>query len=112
MQALGQPRDWPRLLATVALDRRHATRHLYLRQVDVPGVDTKFIETQRLACRTAGPALPAGRVDIGPPAVGLRRALSDSTATVLHPAPHPRDIIDAPRAFSELTVRDRRVVRG
>lgn len=38
---------WPRMLATVAWIAAH-DQHLYLRQVDVHGVDTKFIEQNRV----------------------------------------------------------------
>lgn len=54
---------WPRLLATVAwiADR---DQYLYLRQVDVPGVDTKFIEQQRLLlARLLDQVLPERRID-------------------------------------------------
>ncbi|MRU24952.1 hypothetical protein FG477_00115, partial [Xylella fastidiosa subsp. multiplex] len=35
---------WERLLAVVAWLQAHARPGVYLRQVDVPGVDSKFIE--------------------------------------------------------------------
>lgn len=38
---------WSEIVATVLWVDRHADRHTYLRQVDVPGVDTKFIERHR-----------------------------------------------------------------
>jgi hypothetical protein len=58
LAALDVAPHWPQLLATVAWIDQHATDHAYrtdgpagepayLRQVDVPGVDTKFIETNR-----------------------------------------------------------------
>ena len=37
-------RDWPRLLDVVLWFRAHPRCGLYLRQLDIPGVDTKFIE--------------------------------------------------------------------
>ena len=44
VRALQLAADWDRLLATVRwIDERQLTG-LYVRQVDVPGVDTKFIE--------------------------------------------------------------------
>lgn len=39
--------DWAALLRTVNWIDAHATGDRYLREVDVPGVDTKFIEQQR-----------------------------------------------------------------
>ena len=47
VRALGLAADWPQLLATVTwIDQRQAPG-MYLRQVDVPGVDTKFIERHK-----------------------------------------------------------------
>ena len=47
VQVLGLAADWAELLATVRwIDERQAPG-MYLRQVDVPGVDTKFIERHR-----------------------------------------------------------------
>jgi hypothetical protein len=39
--------DWDRIIDTVLWIDNHCDRQLYLRQVDVPGVDTKFIEGRR-----------------------------------------------------------------
>jgi hypothetical protein len=39
--------EWDRLLATVRWIDEHQRSGLYVRQVDVPGVDTKFIETHK-----------------------------------------------------------------
>jgi hypothetical protein len=47
VRALGLAADWARLLATVAWIDQRQTPAMYLRQVDVPGVDTKFIERHR-----------------------------------------------------------------
>ena len=47
VRALGLAADWPRLLATVAWIDERQTPGMYLRQVDVPGVDTKFIERHK-----------------------------------------------------------------
>jgi hypothetical protein len=45
--ALALARDWAPLLATVAWIDQRQTPGMYLRQVDVPGVDTKFIERHK-----------------------------------------------------------------
>jgi hypothetical protein len=46
MHALGHRNDWLRLVDTVSwIEQNHAP--VYVRQVDVPGVDTKFIENHR-----------------------------------------------------------------
>ena len=39
--------EWPRLLEIVAWLRAHPRPGVYLRQVDIPGVHSKFIETHR-----------------------------------------------------------------
>jgi hypothetical protein len=63
-EALAHAADWPRILAVVGWIVNHGGPHVYLRQVDVPGVDTKFVEERRavlgaLLART----LPADRGD-------------------------------------------------
>ena len=44
---LANAADWNRILAVVAWFRDHPRSGLYLRQVDIAGVDTKFIEGRR-----------------------------------------------------------------
>src|SRR5215467_4631931 len=41
---LEHAQDWPRILDVLAWFRDHPRSNLYLRQLDIPGVDTKFIE--------------------------------------------------------------------
>jgi hypothetical protein len=45
--ALGHARDWSRILAVLAWFRDHPNSDLYLRQLDIEGVDTKFIESRK-----------------------------------------------------------------
>jgi hypothetical protein len=47
MRALRLAGAWDRLVATVRWIERHQAPGMYLRQVDVPGVDTKFIERHK-----------------------------------------------------------------
>lgn len=47
LEALRFADDWGRLVDTVLWIDQHADPSMYLRQVDVPGVDTKFIESRR-----------------------------------------------------------------
>jgi hypothetical protein len=47
MRALRLAEAWDRLLATVRWIERQQVPGMYLRQVDVPGVDTKFIERHK-----------------------------------------------------------------
>jgi len=46
-KALELTEHWPRLLAVVAWMQAHPRPGIYLRQVDAPGIDSKFIESQR-----------------------------------------------------------------
>jgi len=47
MRALELASDWNRVLAILIWVRNHPRSEIFLRQMDVPGVHTKFIETQR-----------------------------------------------------------------
>ena len=47
MRALRLAEAWDRLVATVLWIEQQQTSGMYLRQVDVPGVDTKFIERHK-----------------------------------------------------------------
>ena len=44
---LEHAQDWPRILDVLAWFRDHPRSNLYLRQVDIPGVDTKFVEGRK-----------------------------------------------------------------
>jgi hypothetical protein len=43
---LDHVQDWPRILDVLAWFRAHPRSNLYLRQVDIAGVDTKFVEAR------------------------------------------------------------------
>jgi hypothetical protein len=47
MRVLDHAEDWPRLLALLEWAVHHPSPGIYLRQIDAPGVDTKFIERHR-----------------------------------------------------------------
>jgi len=47
LKALELTEHWPHLLAVVAWMQAHPRPGIYLRQVDAPGIDSKFIESQR-----------------------------------------------------------------
>lgn len=71
LQALELADRWERLLAIVAWLQVHPRPGVYLRQVDVPGVDSKFIEAHRSALgELLDLALPPGAVDAGANGVG------------------------------------------
>lgn len=64
LQALELADEWPRLLAVVTWLIQHPRPGLYLRQVDLPGVHTKFIEAHRgVLAELLDLALPAEAVD-------------------------------------------------
>ena len=63
-RALALADDWAHLLAIVAWLQAHPRPGLYLRQVDLPGIDSKFIETQRaVLAELLDQVLPLGAVD-------------------------------------------------
>lgn len=65
LQALELAELWPRLLAVVGWLQAHPRPGVYLRQVDVPGVDSKFIEAHRsVLIELLDLALPAQAVEL------------------------------------------------
>jgi hypothetical protein len=63
LQAIEIAEEWPRLLAVVDWMVAHPRPGLFTRQIDVPGVDTKFIENRRgLLAELLDLALPAWAV--------------------------------------------------
>jgi hypothetical protein len=62
--ALGD--DWPRLLQVVAWLQARPRPGIYLRQVDIPGIDSKFIEQHRsVLAQLLDLSLPAQAIDLG-----------------------------------------------
>lgn len=47
MIALAHDDDWPRLLAVLSFLQQHPRPEIYVRQLEIPEVDTKFIERQK-----------------------------------------------------------------
>jgi hypothetical protein len=47
LKVLSYAEEWPKLLAVLRWVRTHPRSGLYIRQADIPGVDTKFIEQHR-----------------------------------------------------------------
>lgn len=47
LKALGLSKDWPLILDIINWMRDHPQPGIYLRQVDIPGIHTKFIEEHR-----------------------------------------------------------------
>ncbi len=64
--ALGHADDWQRVLAVLSWFIEHPRPAVYLRQLDIPGVDTKFIESNRgLLSELLDVVLPGDAVDRG-----------------------------------------------
>jgi len=65
-RALELASDWPRLLHMVGWLQAHLRPGIYLRQVDLPGIHSKFIEAQRgVLAELLDLALPAQAIDDG-----------------------------------------------
>jgi hypothetical protein len=63
-RAMASEGDWAKIIQTVCWIEASSRPGMYLRQVDVPGVDTKFIESRRgILAELLDLQLPAGRVD-------------------------------------------------
>lgn len=66
LRALELRDRWPRLLDVIDWLQRNPRPGLYLRQVDIPGVDSKFIERHRaVLSELLDLALPASAIDPG-----------------------------------------------
>jgi hypothetical protein len=66
LQALDLADRWERILAIVAWLQTHPRPGVYLRQVDAPGVDSKFIEAHRgVLTELLDLAMPPAAVDAG-----------------------------------------------
>lgn len=71
LQALGLAPVWPQLLAVVAWLQAHPRPGIYLRQVDIAGVDSKFIESHRsVLAEWLDLTLPADAIDVGASGTG------------------------------------------
>jgi hypothetical protein len=68
LAALDCAPDWPRLLDVLTWFRTHPRCGLYLRQIDIPGVDTKFIEDRKpLLTELLDLSLPPETIDAAAP---------------------------------------------
>jgi len=71
LQALELSAEWPRLLAVVGWLAEHPRPGIYLRQVDLPGVHSKFIEAHRgVLADLLDLALPFDAVEVTKVGVG------------------------------------------
>lgn len=125
LQALALAQEWSRLLAVVAWLQAHPRPGIYLRQVDVPGVDSKFIEAHRgVLGELLDLALPPEAIDTRAtgasqfcPRYGFKdkplrvrfRLLDASICAGLLPTDAERDITLTQADFARLALPIRRV---
>lgn len=68
LKTLANADEWERLVATVGWIGERWRPGLYVRQIDVPGVDTKFVETHRgILTELLAVCLPTERIDYDAP---------------------------------------------
>jgi hypothetical protein len=68
MKVLLRTAAWHQLVRTVCWIRDHTAEAVYLREIDVPGVDTKFIETNKaILAELLDHTLPEDRIDASAP---------------------------------------------
>ncbi len=80
IRALEHAGDWDRLLAAVEWVCTHETRGRYLRQIDAPGVDTKFVEGRRaILAALLDQVLEPGRFDASVPVTQFARRYGFAT---------------------------------
>jgi hypothetical protein len=102
MEVLSHQGEWARLVDTALWIEKHARPDMYVRQIDVPGVDTKFIERYRaILAALLDRLLPEERVDRSRPASDFsgRYRFRQKPSYVRF-----RRLSDGP-GFSELAVR-------
>ena len=100
MRALRLAERWDKLLATVRWIEERQAPGMYLRQIDVPGVDTKFIERHKgILTELLDAQLDPARTDVTAPDFAGRYGF-------LRKPGYVRFRVDAGfRGFSELSVR-------
>lgn len=78
--------DWPRLLAVTSWLQANPRPGIYLRQLDLPGIDSKFVEQYRaVLSELLDLVLPAGAVDreaVGLAAFGRRYGFRDKPVRI------------------------------
>jgi hypothetical protein len=81
--ALASAAEWDRVLAVLLWFRAHPRSGLYLRQLDIAGVDTKFIEARRpLLAELLDVVLPREAVDAGQRTFEARFGLAAKTPQI------------------------------
>ena len=85
LEVLKRAEEWPKLTAILRYFRAYPRPGFYLRQLDIPGVDTKFIESRRgLVTELLDAVLPAEAIDPSATgAVGFNRRFGLRSRPVL-----------------------------
>jgi hypothetical protein len=123
LQALALAHEWPRLLDVVAWLQAHPRPGVYLRQVDLPRVDSKFIEAHRgVLAALLDLALPPESIDSSATGAGQfcrRYGFKDKplrirlrwlgASAALLPASGEQDVALTQTAFERLTLPVQRV---
>lgn len=124
LRALEFASEWDRLLDIVSWLQSNPRPDVYLRQVDIPGVHTKFIEVHRavltelLDCVLPSAAIDERAVGLGAFARrygfrekphGIRLRILDPRHA-LFPAPHVQDVTLDEETFAQLACAVRRVM--
>jgi len=108
LRALGLADAWPRLLDLVAWLQAHPRPGIYLRQVDLPGIHSKFIEGQRgVLSELLDLALPTEAVDSaasGAAQFARRYGFRDKPARVRVRLLDPRQAVWIPGTDADYTV--------
>ncbi|GIJ30366.1 hypothetical protein Vqi01_55280 [Micromonospora qiuiae] len=107
MKVLDNEQSWIRLVEVVRWIDQHPTIDRYVRQIDVPGVDTKFIEQHRsILAQLLDRQLTPERVDPAqPPARFAERYLFRTKPAYVRLRALARPVPAAFGPFSEVTVR-------
>lgn len=122
--ALELANDWPQLLAIVAWLKQHPRPNVYLRQIDLPDIHSKFIEQRRaLLAELLDLALPPTSIDsshCGVAGFAARYGFCQEPTLIrfrpLDPALSPlagisnADITLDAESFSRLAIRPQRVI--
>jgi hypothetical protein len=120
MLALEHSKAWPAVLAVLEWFKRHPRPGLYLRQLDIPGVDTKFVESHRkLLSELLDAVMPSCAIDFSATGAkafnrryGLRSAPPLVRFRLLDPALHLHGMSDIslpPEQFAALDLPAARV---
>ena len=108
LRALALADIWPQLLAVVAWLQAHPRPGIYLRQVDLPGIDSKFIETHRaVLAELLDQVLPADAVDTtagGVAQFARRYGFLDKPARVRFRLLDPKHVAWVPGTDADYTV--------